>query len=136
MSKGKKTGAAKPEPHPKTEKPPLEINIIFWFGAVLAATYLIWGSISIILSILDRTYKDFQQNLVILVYGFIVLTMAIGFRNKRLWGWYGLLAVMSFVVVWSAFKYTDIYGIIWGLLAIFGLVGILLPQVRKHYFKA
>jgi len=136
MSKESSTHPKKKDNVSISEKPPLEINILFWFGVVLAATYLIWGSISIILSILDRTYKDFGQNFIILIYGFIIFTAATGFRNKKTWGWYAFLAVLLFVAGWSVFSYTDVYGIIWGILALLALVGILMPQVRKHYFEA
>lgn len=114
---------------------PLQIKIIGWYGIVLACTYLIWGVVSIILSILDRTYKDIDQNFLILIYGLIVLTFSTGFKNVQKWGWMGYLVVLAFMVVWTVFRYTDFYGILWGVLSLIALVAILSPPVRKHFIS-
>ncbi len=113
---------------------PVQINIIGWFGIALSLTYIIWSVVSIILSILDRTYASFGENLIILIYGTPILILSSGFRNKQRWGWYGLAVVLGFVVIWSLFTFKDIYGLIWGILALGALIGIFLPSVREHYF--
>jgi len=118
----------------KKERKPLQINIIAWFGIGLAVTYLLYGIISTILSILDRTYKDIDQNIVIIFYGLPVLILSIGFKNLQKWGWIGYLCVLLFVTIWSAFHLFDIYGIVLGILSLLALSGILMPSVRKHYF--
>jgi hypothetical protein len=113
---------------------PLPINIIAWFGICLAATYLLYGIISTVLTILDRSYKDIDQNIIIIFYGLPIMVLSIGFKNLQKWGWVGYLCVLIFATVWSAFHLFDIYGIILGILSLAALIGILLPSVRKHYF--
>ena len=121
-------------PEASRKKAPLEVNILGWFGIILACTYLLWGIVSIVLSILDRTYKNIEQNIAILLYGLIIMTFSVAFRGELKWGWFGYFAVLLFMVVWSVFTYSDVYGIVWGVLSLVALVGILSPPVRKHYF--
>ncbi len=118
----------------KKERRPLQINIIAWFGICLAATYLLYGIISTVLTILDRSYKDVDQNIIIIFYGLPIMILSIGFMNLQKWGWVGYLILLIFITVWSAFHLYDIYGIILGVLSLLALIGILLPSVRKHYF--
>ena len=118
----------------KKDLKPVSITVIGWFGIILACTYLLWGIVGGVLSILDRTYKDIDQNLIIILYGILIMVVSVAFKNVLKWGWYGLLILLSFFLVWALFSYTDVYGIIWGVLSLAALVGVLSPQVRKHYF--
>ena len=111
----------------------MPITIIGWFGIILACTYLLWGVVGGVLSVLDRTYKDIDQNLIIIFYGILIMIVSIAFKSVQKWGWYGLMLLLTFFIVWTLFSYTDIYGIIWGILSFAALVGVLSPQVRKHY---
>jgi hypothetical protein len=113
---------------------PLQISIIGWFGIALSLTYLIWGSVNIILSIMDRTFGTTAQDFIILAYGLPILAISVAFFNMKKWGWYGLSAVLLFVVVWTVMTLDSIYGIIWGVLALAALIAIFTSSVRKHYF--
>jgi amino acid permease len=122
---------------PETKvKIPITINIIGWFGIVLAITYLLYGVISIILSILDRTYQDIGLNVLSLMYGLPILIISIGFRNLQRWGWIGFAAILAFMVIWSGLHITDVYLSVWGLPALAALIGIMTPSVRRYYFPA
>ncbi len=112
---------------------PLPINIIGWYGIVFSLTFLIMGTVNIVLSIMDRTYANMGENFIILLYGIPVLIMSIGFRNMQKWGWYGLGAVLGLVIIMSLFSLGNIYGIIWGILSLAALIGLFSPSVRKHY---
>jgi hypothetical protein len=119
----------------KKTRPPLPILIIGWFGVILSATYLLYGIIGTVLTILDRTYKDIDRNIVMIMYGIPILVVSMGFKDLQKWGWYGLLIVMGLVILWSAFHLSDVYESIWGALALLAVLGILTPSVRKHYFQ-
>lgn len=114
----------------------LQIKIIGWFGVVFASTYLILGAINIVLSILDRTYSNIDRNSIILLEGLPILILSLGFKNGQRWGWIGLSIILAFVVVWTVFKYEDVYGAIWGVLSLIALISILMPSVRKRYFAS
>jgi len=118
----------------KQDNIPKPIKIIGWFGIILACTYLLWGVVGGILSILDRTYKDIDKNLIIIFYGILIMVVSLAFKSMQKWGWYGLFLLLVFFVVWTLFSYTDVYGIILGILSLLALVGVLSPPVRKHYF--
>ncbi|MFH2037532.1 MAG: hypothetical protein ABIJ45_14115 [Candidatus Zixiibacteriota bacterium] len=118
----------------KSEKPrPLPINIISWFGIVFSLTFLIMGTVNIILSIMDRTYAEMDKNFIILLYGIPVLLISIGFRNMQKWGWYGLGGIFILIIVLSLFSLDNIYGIVLGILSLAALIGLFLPSVKKHY---
>jgi len=112
---------------------PTAVKVIGWFGIIFACTYLLWGVVGGILSILDRTYKDIDQNIVFIMYGVIIIIVSIAFKNMKKWGWYGLTLLLAFFIIWTLFSYVDIYGIIWGILSLAALIGILSSPVRKHY---
>jgi len=119
----------------ETNKPSLLVTILGWYGVILSCTYLIWGIVSMVLSILDRTYKDFSQNIIIICYGLIILIFSLAFKGGQKWGWIGFFIVLLFAVVWSIFRYTDAYGIVWGVLSLVALVGVLLSPIRRQFFR-
>jgi len=115
---------------------PTPIKILGWFGIIIGAMYLIYGIVSIVLSFLDRTYADFEQNVIILIYGIPIMAVSVGFKNLQKWGWIGYTAVLALIVLLSIFGHKDAYGIVLGVLSMAALVWILTPAVRKHYFPA
>jgi len=115
------------------EKSPIPVRIIGWFGIGFALTYLLWGSVHIILSILDRTYTDMGQNIIFILIGIPILLAAIAYKNMQRWGWFALTGIFLFSIIWLIFKYTDIYGIILIAAMVIAFIGSLLPSVRKHY---
>lgn len=115
---------------------PVGIKALGWFGIIFGCMYILVSVVSIILSILDRSYKDIDKNLIIGLYGVPILAFSLGFKKLQKWGWIGYTLFLAFIVVWSLFTYKDIYGIVVGLLSFFVLVMLLLPSVRSHYFSA
>jgi hypothetical protein len=113
---------------------PLRIKVIAWFGIALALTYLIWGIVSIILSMLDRSYKDLGDNIVIILYGVPVMAASIGFKSGHKWGWMMLFIVLLLVIGWSVMTFRDPYGLVWGVLATAAAVWMLMPSIRNQYF--
>ncbi len=119
---------------PESEKLPLEINIMYWFGIVLGAMYLIYAVVSIILSFMDRTYQDIGTNIVILIYGAPFLVASYGLKNGLKWGWFVFTVLMSIILILSLLGDMDFYGIIVSVLSVLALILAFLPKVRKQYF--
>jgi len=119
----------------ETPEAPLPVKIIGWFGIILSITYLSYGIISIILSILDRTYQDVDKNIVIIIYGLAIVILSVAFKNLQKWGWIGLMVILAFFIIWAVAAGQDVYGYITGVLCLLALAGMLHPGVRKHYFS-
>ena len=113
----------------------LGIKALGWYGIVFGSMYIMVSVVSIILSILDRSYKDIDKNLIIGLYGVPILAFSLGFKKLQKWGWIGYTLFLAFIVVWSIFTYKDIYGIVVGILCLIVLALLLLPSVRRHYFS-
>ncbi|PKK83879.1 MAG: hypothetical protein CVT49_06415 [candidate division Zixibacteria bacterium HGW-Zixibacteria-1] len=112
------------------------IKIIGWFGIALACTFLITGVVSGVLSILDRTFMEMNQNIIFVLYGTMIIVASVGFRNLQKWGYYALWTVLIIFIAFAIFKHTDLFGIILGILFVIILTWMSLPPVRKHYFKS
>lgn len=119
------------------EKPrplPLELRIPYWFGLIFGGMYIVYALVSIILSFMDRTYKDLSGNFMILIYGIPFIAASIGLKNRQKWGWFTYAVLMVVVALMVFLGNTDPYNIIIAILALLALVAIMLPNVRKHFF--
>ena len=119
---------------PDSKKLPLEIKIMYWFGIVFGAMYLIYAVVSIILSFMDRTYQDLNSNLVILIYGAPFMVASYGLKHGLKWGWISFTALMGLVLILSILGKLDFYGILVSVLSVLALILAFLPKVRKQYF--
>ena len=114
---------------------PLGIKALGWYGIVFGCMYILVSVVSIILSILDRSYKDIDKNLIIGLYGVPILVFSLGFKKLQKWGWIGYTIIIAAVVILATFTYKDVYGIVIGILSLIVLALLLLPSVRRHYFS-
>ena len=114
----------------------IHIKILGWYGIVFGCMYLLYAVVSIILSILDRTYADMESNFLIGFYGIPILVCSIGFKNYQRWGWIGYAAVLLIISIWSFIGLIDGYSIFVGIVTLAVLIQLFIPAVRKHYFPA
>ncbi len=117
-------------------KPSLPIKILGGFGIVIAVMFFLVGGVNSVLSILDRTYNDFMENILIGLMGVPMLAVSLGLKNLQRWAWYGYTALAALWVIWTVFNYRDINGIIVGVFFVAALIWSLTPAVRKHFFTA
>jgi hypothetical protein len=115
-------------------KMPLGVRILAWYGIIFGFSYILVSVVSIVLSIMDRTYKDIGQNFIIGLYGIPIIAAGFGFKGGQKWGWFGYSIFLIIVVLWSVLAYRDFYGILVGLLSLIVLAGIMTPAVRRHFF--
>ena len=102
-----------------------------WYGYVLALVFLLYGGVSIILGILDRDYSNTGQLLIFLIIGIVLVTLVIGFRDRRMWGWYGQIATHGLVIIVALLHPTNPYN--WLLFVLSGAtLGLLFaPPTRE-----
>ena len=98
--------------HDSTDRPPLTFLLSKWYNFLFAAVFLIYGSVKIILSILDRNYDDITTSIFFLLLGVILISVWLGYREFKMWGWYGLLGVNGLVMLLALFNITQLGNII------------------------
>jgi hypothetical protein len=113
---------------------PLGIKILAWYGNIFGSIYILVALVNIVLSILDRTYKDLGNNFIIGLYGIPILIFSIGFKNHKKWGWIGYSSLLVLVIIWSTISYHDPYNLAISILSLIALAGLLLPSVRSRFF--
>jgi len=111
-------------------RPPMTFLLVKWYGYVLSMIFLLYGGVSIILGVLDRDYSHTGQLVVFLVIGIVLVTLVIGFRDRRIWGWYGQIGVHGLIIILALFHPLNPYN--W-LMIVFsaGTIGLLFaPPTR------
>jgi len=115
----------------KTKKP-LTFLVSKWIGYILATMFLLYGGANLIFGALDRNFNDFLDFGIMLFYGTVLIILAYAFRDLKLWGWYGLIAVNAIAAIYLILSFTNyIDGI---LLAIFivGIGSLLWPSTKQE----
>jgi hypothetical protein len=113
---------------------PLGINILAWYGTIFGSIYILVAVVNIILSILDRTYKDIDKNFIIGLYGIPAIIFATGFKNGKKWGWIGYSIILAIIIIWSLINYPIAYNPAIAVLSALALAGLLLPGIRGRFF--
>lgn len=105
-----------------------------WHGFILAAIYLIYGGIKIVLAVLDRNYADMVTPILFGGLGIVLLVVVYAYRDRKIFGWYGLVGINGLVIILSIFSMKQ-YGLVLLILSAGALAALLAP-VTKAYFPA
>jgi hypothetical protein len=116
------------------EKAPLTFLLAKWYGYILAGVFLLYGGVSLILSVLDRDYSQTGKFLVFLAVGIVLAAIAMAFRDRRPWGWYGQLGLQGLVVVLALFHPTNPYNWILIALSLASLWLLWTPRTKGEIF--
>ena len=111
---------------------PLLVKILVWWGYIFSAMYVLYGGVSIVLSILDRQYADMGKPITFLVLGLLLSMVVMAFRDAKAWGWYGLVTINGAIVVLALLSLTHIESIVLLVLAIAAL-GVLFAAPTKGF---
>ncbi len=115
-----------------TERPPAGFLILKWWGYIFSASFLLYGGVNIILGVLDRNHSQTPTSLVFLCLGIMLISISIAFRERRRWGWYGMVVVHGLVVIWSLIGYSEGLNFIF-LVASLACLGLLFTnQIRPE----
>jgi hypothetical protein len=116
----------------KNKQAPLSFKLAGWYGMIFASCFLLYGGIKIILSILDRNYSDLGNPIIFSIFGLILISFAIAFRDLRKWGWYGMIVINSLVVVGALVMYQYYADIILVILSGITLYFLFSPSTRTY----
>ncbi|PWB75937.1 hypothetical protein C3F09_01365 [candidate division GN15 bacterium] len=113
---------------------PLTYLLVLWYSYIFAATYVLYGAVSLILAVLDRNYTDLMTPLVMLMIGIVLVVAALGFRDLKAWGWYSLVVVHGLVILRAIFSLAQIDSVVLAILSLAALVCLFVPPTRLYLF--
>jgi hypothetical protein len=103
-----------------------------WYGYVFSTFFLLYGGVNIILGVLDRDYGQTPTSLVFLIVGIILMSVVVGYRDGRRWGWYGMVAIHGVVAIWCLIGYSQSLNFIF-LAGSLGCMALLFtPRIRSE----
>jgi hypothetical protein len=115
------------------ERLPVAFHLTKWWGHILAAVYMIYGGVKIVLSILDRNYTDLWTPLLSVALGLVLLIFAYGYRDRKEFGWYGQVGLNGLVVLLSLFSLRQFGAVVILLLAAAALLLLFTPSTRSCF---
>ncbi len=121
---------------PKTkDNRPLTYKLASWYAFTFSAVFLIYGGVKVILGVLDRNYAELGQPVIFGLIGVVLISVAFAYRELKIWGWYGLVAVNSLVILLALFGFSRYENIILIVLSGVALYALLSPQTKQYVFK-
>ena len=116
------------------ENRPLTFLVTKWYGYIFSSFFLLYGGVNIVLGFLDRDYTDTPKSLVFLIVGIILITTCVAFRDRKVWGWYGLVGVNGLVVIWSLIGYSEGLNLLYLVLSRICLLLLFAPRTKAEIF--
>lgn len=114
---------------------PLAFKVVSWYAHLFAAMFILYGGVKMILSFLDHQYQEIGPGLLFLAIGLILITPAIAYKSLKTWGWYGLVAINSLVVLFALVAITNPYNIAWLVLSLGVLALLFVSPARSYLFE-
>ena len=114
---------------------PLTYKLASWYAFIFSAVFLIYGGVNIILGVLDRNYAELGQPIIFGLIGVVLICVAFAYRELKTWGWYGLVAINSLVILLAIFGFSRYENIILIILSGLALYFLLTPQTKQYVFK-
>ena len=118
----------------KSEGRPMTYVLTLWWAYALCAMYLLYGGVKVILGFLDRNYGDLSAPLVSLIVGLAVAVIAIAYRDRKNWGWYGLVTLNALVILLAILKLSFVGNIVLLGLGLLALAGLFARATKNYIF--
>ncbi len=118
----------------ESQNRPITFLLAKWYGYVFAGMFTLYGGVKIILGILDRDYSDFSQSVIFLLVGIIMVTICVGFRDLKRWGWYGMVFLNGLIVLAVLFSLGETLNIVFLVLSGATLAALFAPPTKAQIF--
>jgi hypothetical protein len=116
------------------EDHPMTYVVTKWWAYVFCTMYLLYGGVKVILGFLDHNYTDLNAPLVALVIGLALAVVATGYRDRRSWAWYGLVALNVVVILLAVLKLSFVGNIVLLILSLVMLGALFAPATKSYIF--
>lgn len=119
------------QPHAKA---PTTFVMAKWWGYIFAIFYLLYGGVSIILSMMDSNikadYDAIMQSILFLLIGIVLIIVAMAFKDGKQWGWYGLIGINVITIAALITRLSDPSSLILALICLAATILLFLPPTR------
>jgi hypothetical protein len=99
----------------------------------MAAVYLIYGGIKIVLAMLDRNYAGLGTPIISVAVGVLLVAVAYAYRDRKMFGWYGLVGINGLVILLSVFSMKEYGAIVLLVLSVVALVVLFSPTTKSCF---
>ena len=114
------------------DSPPMTYLISKWYNFIFAAIFIVYGSVKIILSILDRNYETVTTSVFFLLLGIILISIWLAYREHKMWGWWGLIGMNGAVILLALWNITMIGNMILLFLSLATILLMLAPTTKTY----
>ena len=114
---------------------PLTYKLPGWYALVFSIVFLLYGGVTVILGFLDHQYDELAEPIVFVAIGLVLITPTIAYREAKLWGYYGLVAVNALVVIVAVLDYRNHLNLVLLLLSAGALVALFSPATKEYLSK-
>ena len=114
---------------------PLTYRIAGWYGFIISGIFILYGGVKIILNILDRNYDNLSQPILFLVLGLVLVFFAFAFNELKKWGWYGLIAINSLIIISAAVGFKQYENIVILVITAAALYALFSSSTKEYLFR-
>lgn len=113
---------------------PLMFRIVKWYGYIFALMFLLYGGLKLVLGALDRDYSDAPKYMITILEGVLLLGLCLAFRDRKRWGWYGLVGLNGLIALLALVTINQVYSIPYLVLSGGALALLFSPTVKEEIF--
>ena len=106
-----------------------------WYGYVFSLMFILYGGVNVVLGVLDRNYDSIFQSFLFLLVGVLLINICFAYRDRKSWGWYGLVATNVLVVLLALFGLGQVLNIVLMLISLLTLAALFAPQTKAQIFQ-
>ncbi len=119
----------------KSDSRPITFKLSNWWAFGFSVVFIIYGGVNIVLGFLDRSYDQLPQHIIFLLIGFILITFAYAYKNKKTWGWYSQIGINSLIILAALIGYNHLENIVIMVLAAVALYTVFAPDTKQYVFR-
>ena len=117
----------------QTGHSPFIFGAVKWYAYIFASMYVLYGGIKIALAVLDRSYTGMMPLFFFGALGIAQFLFAFAFRDRRKFGWYGLVIINALVVALSLISLRQQFSVVWLIFSALAVVALFTPSIKERF---